>query len=448
MRISPNSRLTPFKRIKFDKKGIKQFFLAIWKDKKKRVLSLAGIVVVILLAAFLLTRESTPVPVETIREVAVTRGDLVISQDGDGQAEFLTQSLSFGVSGEVTEVLIKAGDKVKAGTVIAKMDATDYEKALKDTQISYELAQIKYNSSKLSYEKSLYDAQQKVSALELDYMPMEQAPELFTEKEITTKKMDLESAIKNLENIKNDDSSVRQAQISVNQASTTLERAQEDLASVELKAPVDCTVLRVPLTVGMNVKVDEEAAVISRDIVYITSDVLEYDIGEIEVGQVIEVEFDALADRIYTGKVLEIDMVPTTNSGVTAYQVKSQLDKPDQKILPGMSCVVNFIFEQRKDVLIISNQAVKMVDGKQTVELYDENKKIVKREIKTGFSDGKNAEVVEGLEQGENILVRTITLPTTTSGTSSKSTQSTPALGVSGGSGIPATGGGGFGGGR
>lgn len=146
------------------------------------------------------------------------------------------------------------------------------------------------------------------------------------------------------------------------------------------------------------------------DGVYVAANVLELDMANISTGQEVEVKFEARPGKTYTGRVTEIENLPVNDpGGIVAYKVTARLSDPDDSIRSGMTAIVSFIIEQKKDVLIIPNQAVKRVEGAQVVDKVNPDGSIANWKIKTGFTDGRNVEVLEGLNPGDKIIISSST---------------------------------------
>lgn len=66
---------------------------------------------------------------------------------------------------------------------------------------------------------------------------------------------------------------------------------------------------------------------------------------------------------------------------------------------------VTFITKESEQVTYISNRAIIRTGTKSYVKVKDDSGKIVKKEVVTGFSDGVNVEIVEGLSEGDVVLI-------------------------------------------
>lgn len=89
----------------------------------------------------------------------VTRGTIVQTVSGSGQVAGVNQlDITPTVSGEVTKVLVKAGDKITAGTPMFAIDNSDAVKAVRDAQQSVRDASLSYQSAQLSYQQFIAPA--------------------------------------------------------------------------------------------------------------------------------------------------------------------------------------------------------------------------------------------------------------------------------------------------
>jgi hypothetical protein len=95
------------------------------------------------------------------------------------------------------------------------------------------------------------------------------------------------------------------------------------------------------------------------------------------------------------------------NNGIVTYEVRIRVTEPLPNVLNGLSAQVEYVIRERTDVLVIPNSAVKIVDGKQTVEIKTEtgSERVA---ITAGFTDGIATEILSGLEVGQTLLIRTL----------------------------------------
>lgn len=138
----------------------------------------------------------------------------------------------------------------------------------------------------------------------------------------------------------------------------------------------------------------------------VTVDVDEDDMTDITEGSTANVYCPALPDDTYTAEVTEVgDASYDSSTKTTSYEVTVTLDGDTQSLFAGMTAQVTFITKQTKDVVYVSNRAITRDDGTSYVNIKDDNGKIVKKEVTTGFSDGNNVEIKSGLSDGDVVLI-------------------------------------------
>ena len=126
------------------------------------------------------------------------------------------------------------------------------------------------------------------------------------------------------------------------------------------------------------------------------------DIGNIKIGQKVNINVDAFTEEKFTAKVVERLLVANDDG---EYEVIVALDKTDTMILPGMKAYATIIVKEKPDVLTIANKAIILEDGVQYVTLKMDDGTKVKKEIVTGFSDGKVSEILKGLSASDIAIV-------------------------------------------
>ena len=129
------------------------------------------------------------------------------------------------------------------------------------------------------------------------------------------------------------------------------------------------------------------------------------DINNIEKDQIVTLEIAALQDEKIQGKVSYVNLKPTSEGNSTTYKVIVDVDAKDYGLLEGMTANAQFILKEAKDVLMLSNKAIKLKDGNQVVNVKNEDGTLREVTIQTGFSDGKNSEILSGLKEGDTVVV-------------------------------------------
>lgn len=370
----------------------------------------------------------------TTKEEAVTRGDITIGFTGDGEAEIPVINLDFSLSGKIKEVHVKNGEQIQEGQILAKLDDTEYQNKLRTAELSYNKAVATLEQKEENARLNLISAKQKLDELkrqikqiETEYLPMLELQDYYSPQEVALKKISYENAqaaydvqLEQYNALLSSNKDIELEKVNVESALINLEMAKNDLEDTILKSPVSATVLNVsykagesfspPSTSGKATADTSHFMVVSdADKVEVVVPVSETDLSKVTIGQTIEVAFEAHPGENYVGKVTGINALPMIDSsGLVTYDVRIELDGSMGKIRSGMTCTVSFILRQEKNVLIIPNKAVSMVDGKQVVKVKDKDGNLQTKNIKTGLTDGKYVAVTEGLEVGETVVIETI----------------------------------------
>src|SRR3989344_8985862 len=144
--------------------------------------------------------------------------------------------------------------------------------------------------------------------------------------------------------------------------------------------------------------------------------------AKIKIGQKVKLSFDAMPDITIDGTVAEINPVGVIDQGVVTYDVKISFDKENPEIKPSMSVSATIVTDEKQNVLVIPNSAVKSQGGKTFVEIFDSSllpsvngslgsiSKISPRKIpvEIGLSNDTHTEIISGLKEGDEIVIRTI----------------------------------------
>jgi HlyD family secretion protein len=209
-----------------------------------------------------------------------------------------------------------------------------------------------------------------------------------------------------------DEAEVAAAQAGVDTAQVGLEQAELNLAKAWLVAPIDGVVTEV------NVKAGERpagsAAVVLTDVsaYHIDVEVDEIDIGRVARDQSVVIAIDAVPDEEFAGHVADISPGPIqdVSSGIVAFEVTIALDSDDPRLLPGMTADATIEIERLGNVLVVPNRAVSIdrsgVEPVAYVEKVDEEGNPVRAEIELGLRDETLSQVLDGLEEGDQIVIR------------------------------------------
>lgn len=321
------------------------------------------------------------------------------------------------VSGSVSKLYVAEGDTVKKGDKI--MDITldpESEKTRSSAYASYLQSLTSLNDVKASLAVLEATTQEK----EDSFKTVKKTTSYNTEEEKLAFKQAESAFLKAQSDESNYTTKLQQAQISANNAWTNYQ-----LLSPTITAPVDGTVTNILAVEGMQVEnsvseksIQTVAYVKQQGTPIVQVNVTEIDINSIKIGQTVELTLNSITNKPLSAKVIAIDKVGTSQSGVANYPVTIKLDKESEKVLPNMNVDAKIITEQKDNVVYVPISAVKTMRNKSTVTI-DQNGNQTEKEVTTGLSNGENIEITSGLSEGDTVVLSTYS----TSGFTNSSTR-------------------------
>lgn len=201
--------------------------------------------------------------------------------------------------------------------------------------------------------------------------------------------------------------------VSVDTAQDTLTDAKEALSEFEafvgdgtIYSDYDGTIMSVGYEAGDDLSTSTSIVTFAdTDAVTMTVSVSEEDISEIAIGDEVMIELNAYEDQTFSGEVESIDTSVSSGSSTISYNVTVKINGDVDGIYTDMTGNVTFIEKQVADVVYVSNKAIINEGTASYVKVKDSDGTIEKKEVTTGFSDGVNVEITEGLSEGETVLI-------------------------------------------
>ena len=285
------------------------------------------------------------------------------------------------VSGILNELHVTIGDLVPAGYLLAVLDPTEFQ-ARRDQA----------------------DAQLETAITERDFaaLELERGRRLLAEEVITQAEFD--SA----------DRAFQVAAAQMRQAEAALESAEIQLGYTRITAPVGGVVASVSTQVGETVAASFASptfvTIIDLDRLEVWAYVDETDIGRVEVGQLATFTVDTYLDTDFDGVVTAIQPAAEIIDNVVNYVTLIEIGVTNGKTLrPEMTTSVNIILEGRDDVLALPNGAVRR-DSDGVFVYVPGPTGPERRVIRTGYRGSDFTEVLEGLEEGEMVIVGSVAI--------------------------------------
>jgi HlyD family secretion protein len=209
---------------------------------------------------------------------------------------------------------------------------------------------------------------------------------------------------------------VEQARARVAAAKASLDRARETLGYATIRAPIGGVVLTRPTEVGdavssiLNLGSAATLIMTLGDVsqVYIKGEVDEADIGKAERGQRVRTKVESFPSESFEGEVKRISPMGRELNNVTTFEVRVTISNPDGKLRVNMTANAEIVLEEKKNVLLVPESAlVYDKDRRASVQMLDPAAKSgwTRRALKTGISNGQKTEVIEGLKEGDRLVL-------------------------------------------
>jgi HlyD family secretion protein len=274
-------------------------------------------------------QQAAPVSFNT---VAVARGTLTQTVTATGDLQPVsTVEVSSQISGLIKEVLVDFNSQVKAGDVLARIDPATYENRLRQAEAEFANTRANHRLVSLNAER--------IRSL--------RGRNLVSQQELDQVEAQLSQA---------------EAQLLIRNAA--VETAKVDLSRCTITAPIDGIVLDRPATVGKTVAASLNAPVLfvmvnDLNRLQIKAAIAEADIGNVKEGQSVAFTVDAFPSRSFRGVVRQIRNQPAVQSNVVTYATIIDVSNENLALKPGMTANVAVTVQERPDVLLIANSALR-----------------------------------------------------------------------------------------
>ncbi len=194
------------------------------------------------------------------------------------------------------------------------------------------------------------------------------------------------------------------AQLSLEQAQLNLESAQTALEQLELVAPIFGIVTAVDVEVDQAVGTNPIITLSNLEQPTVELYLDETDLDKIVVGNPVEVVFDALPDDVFTGSIVRVEPELVTMEGVPTVKAVAVLEGASLDDLPaGLNASVDVIGGQAKNALLIPVEALRELAPGEYAVFVLVNGELEMRPVEVGLMDYANAEIISGLEMGDEI---------------------------------------------
>lgn len=329
--------------------------------KKKKVVTIISLIAIVAIttgysAIKSVKDKNSEEEINRPREYEVTIGDITAGTNGAGMIKFESIGHNFSQNVTIDEIYVKEGQRVSEGDKLVSLSVEEIQKKINELYSSLKRANMELEQVKKSPEYSK--------------------------------------------------DSVEIAELEVYRLNTEINELYELRESPVLYAKVSGIVMSLGYAENAVTTPDMPIVVIGdSNKVFAEIVVSQNDINSIEKDQIVTLEVAALQDEKIEGKVSYVNLKADSEGNSTTYKVIVDVESKGYGLLEGMTTSAQFILKEVKDVLILSNKAIKLKDGNQVVNVKNEDGTLREVTIETGFSDGRNSEILSGLKEGDTVVV-------------------------------------------
>ncbi len=347
---------------------------------------------------------------DALATVTVTRGDIENSVTALGTLQPRRYvDVGAQASGQIQKIHVEAGDQVKEGQLLVEIDPSTQKAKLDASRYAIEnlQAQLQEQNAQHALARQKYQRQQRLSA-----------GNATREEDVQTARAELDAT----------QARVDMFLAQIRQARASLRSDEAELGYTRIYAPMAGTVVAVDARVGQTLNAQQQTPLILRiaklSPMTVWAEVSEADIGHVKPGM--SAYFTTLSggSRRWTSTVRQILPIPpkplneTQGSGspsnsksgtgrVVLYTVLLDVDNADNALMAEMTTQVFFVASQVKDALTVPVAALQGAPTADTqlARVVAKSGSIEQRSVRLGISDRLRVQVLEGLDEGDHLLI-------------------------------------------
>jgi macrolide-specific efflux system membrane fusion protein len=352
------------------------------------------IVVAVLVAAgvaWRLTHQPPPPPPPPSGVVALA--DITQNVQAAGVLQAKTKvDVGAQVSGQIQMLHVQLGEQVKKGQLLVSLDPELARSDVTQAEAALAQARAQLDSSKVDAEAARREVARQRRLL------AGQATATIEAEKAETDLAKIEAAL-------------RGQAATVARLEAELENRRLRLSYTRITAPMDGTVVNLPVQAGQTVIAVQVTPVMltlaDLDTITVRAKVPEADIQAIKLGQVARFSTLSGEGKRYEGRLRVIQPVPERAGNAVFYNVLFDVDNRDRALFSDMTVQVDIETGSVKQVPAMPIVALgeRGKDGHFTVQVLDAAHQQTPRQVKVGLQDGARVQVLDGVKVGEKVLL-------------------------------------------
>jgi len=286
----------------------------------------------------------------------VQRGSLSVTVSASGTLHPINQvDVGSEQSGTIEAVLVDDNDRVKKGQVLARLDTR---------KLTDQVA--KSRAALASAKAGVLQAQATEKEADASLARLREVERLSGGKVPSRAELDSGEAA-----LARGHADVAVARAAVAQAQATLATDQTNLAKAAIRSPIDGVVLARKVEPGQTVAATMTTPVLftlAEDLTQMELQVKvdEADVGQVKEGQETKFSVDAYPSRAYPARITRVGLGSSTTDNVVSYLTVLEVANPDLSLRPGMTATATILTQQRDDVLLVPNAALRFTPANGT----------------------------------------------------------------------------------
>ncbi len=360
---------------------------------------------------------------------AVERSDLRIKVSATGNLEPINQvDVGSELSGMIERVLVDDNDRVTQGQVLARLDARRFADQVQKSRAALLAAKAQVEVA----QATVFEAKSQLHRLR--ELAKRSGGQMVSAAEMTVAEANLARA----------EANASLARANVDQAQAQLQSDETNLGKTEIRSPINGVVLTRKAEPGMTVAASLQSPVLftlAEDLKRMQLNVAvdEADVAQVKEGQKARFTVDAWRGRTFPADIIRVNFGSQIKDGVVSYPTLLSVNNDALELRPGMTATAEILTQTREGVLLVPNAALRFNpattpppakpsglvasltpqmpkansqraskkssnDGQQSVYVLRDGQ-AVDVKIKTGVSDGKFTEVLQGeLQEGDKVI--------------------------------------------
>ncbi|USS54500.1 MULTISPECIES: efflux RND transporter periplasmic adaptor subunit [Pseudomonas] len=359
----------------------------------------------------LLAWKTLPFGAQPISTVAVTRADIESSVTALGTLQPRRYvDVGAQASGQIHKLHVEAGDQVRKGQLLVEIDPSTQQARLDAGRYSIDNLKAQLAEQRAQFQLAQQQLKRQRDLAAAGATRDEDVQTAHAQLKVTQARIDM-------------------FQAQIRQAQANLRSDEAELGYTRIYAPMDGTVVAVDAREGQTLNAQQQTPLILRiarlSPMTVWAQVSEADIGKVKPGMTAYFTTLAGGKRRWTSTVRQILPIPpkpldqssqgggsptsatngTTGSQVVQYTVLLDVDNPDGALMAEMTTQVFFVAGQASQVLTVPLAALDDNNGLRLARVLNSKGEVEQRQVQTGLSDRLRVQVLDGLSEGERLVI-------------------------------------------